>query len=335
MRKHIEKNELIGKTIDAHSHIGVSLKAYISLEYPYAQTAENIYYHQLAGNVDLNIVFPFSGDLYFDFHKLAQGQLIPDNKSVSQIPYEYENMILMREIFEYCPELSRRFIPFISIDPARDVSKQMSSIEKLNEKYPIYGVKVNPVGCQSHATKILTEGHIFLEFARDNNIPFIFHSVSAPIDEYSQASDIIDIAEKNPEIRFCLAHTLHFNKALLERANDLPNVWTDTAAFKIQIDLTMQYVNQNLVRKEDLFDADYSNLSKVMKALVETYPNLIIWGTDCPAYTFHCRRKQGENVYQEFNLKGRYEDEIKALKSLNKDAQRKISNENTLKFLFG
>ncbi len=335
MRKHLDKIELKDKIIDAHSHIGVFIKAYALAEYPYAQTAENIYYHQLTGNVDVNIVFPLSADLYFDFDKLLSGQLIPSKSSASRVPYEKENLILMKEIFEYCPELAKRFIPFISIDPARDVKSQMSAIEHLNEKYPIYGIKVNPVGCQSHAKKILTEGHIFLEFAQDNNIPFIFHSVSAPVDEYSQASDIIEIAEKNPEIRFCLAHTLHFNKALLERANKLPNVWTDTAAFKIQIDLAMQFVREDIIKRSDLFDTDYSEPSIVIKDILEEFPNLIIWGTDIPAYTFHCKRKQGENIYQEFNLKGTYKDEIKVLKSLPNDLQMKIANKNTLEFLFG
>ncbi len=334
MRKHINKKNLIDKTIDAHSHIGVMIKAYASLEYPYAQTAENIYYHQLAGNIDVNIVFPFSADLYFNFDKLIKGQLLPADNPVSSSPYKLENLMLMREIFDYCPEISGHFIPFISVDPAREVKNQLTEIKNLQKQYPIYGIKINPVGCQSHAVKIMTEGRPFLDFARENNIPFIFHSVSAPVDEYSQADDILKIAEKNPDIRFCLAHTLHFNKNLLQRASELPNVWTDTAAFKIQIDLTMQFVSENIIKQSDLIDVDYSDITSVIQTVVEMYPDMIIWGTDCPAYTFHCKRKQGKNIYRDFKLKGRYEDEINVLKSLPENLQRKISNENTLKFLF-
>ena len=333
--KHLDKNKLTEKTIDAHSHIGVSLSAYSRLEYPYAQTAEGIYYRQITSGVDINVVFPFTADLYFDFTNLLNGQMIPADTPISPSPYEIENLTVMREIFDFCPELSERFIPFISIDPVRDVNGQLRAIEKLARNYPIYGIKVNPVGCQSHAIKLLDTGKDFLEFARQNNIPFTFHTVAAPVDEYSQPTDILRIAERNPGIRFCLAHCIHFNKSLLKLANAIPNVWVDTAALKIQIDLVLKFLREDIVKRSDLIDTDYSDPKKVINTLVEMYPNLIIWGSDTPAYTFHCRRKQGENLYQEFNLKGRYEDEIDALNSLPDALRKKISNENTIKFLFG
>ena len=63
-QKHLSRNALRGKVIDVHSHVGVELKHYSCLEYPYAQTAEGIYYQQLSGGVDVNVVFPFTVDLY-------------------------------------------------------------------------------------------------------------------------------------------------------------------------------------------------------------------------------------------------------------------------------
>ena len=86
---------LAGKVIDCHSHLGVSLKAYASAEYPYAQTAEGLYYRQLAGGVDVNVVFPFSADLHFDPARLVEGEMVPAERPVSPVPYTAENRLLM------------------------------------------------------------------------------------------------------------------------------------------------------------------------------------------------------------------------------------------------
>ena len=64
--KHLTTNDLRGKTIDCHSHAGVGLKYYSSLEYPYGQTVEAIYYKQRSSGVDVNVVFPASASLFFD-----------------------------------------------------------------------------------------------------------------------------------------------------------------------------------------------------------------------------------------------------------------------------
>ena len=51
--RRLTADDLAGKVIDAHSHVGVSPAAYARMEYPYAQTVEGLYYRQLAGGVDL------------------------------------------------------------------------------------------------------------------------------------------------------------------------------------------------------------------------------------------------------------------------------------------
>ena len=58
--KRVASGDLAGKIIDIHSHVGVSLKAYAAEEYPYAQSLEGLYYRQLSGPVDVNVVFPFT-----------------------------------------------------------------------------------------------------------------------------------------------------------------------------------------------------------------------------------------------------------------------------------
>ncbi|NLE67474.1 MAG: hypothetical protein GX608_08650, partial [Lentisphaerae bacterium] len=112
--------DLKGKTIDIHSHVGVSLKHYAKGEYPYAETLEGLYYKQLSGGIDVNVVFPFTMELFCDFHRLVDtGELVEDAAPLSPVPYELENRHLLRELYEHCPELTDRFLPFFCFDPGR------------------------------------------------------------------------------------------------------------------------------------------------------------------------------------------------------------------------
>ncbi|MCK5843286.1 MAG: amidohydrolase family protein, partial [Victivallales bacterium] len=213
--------------------------------------------------------------------------------------------------------------------------EQITELRKLEERYPIYGIKINPVAVQSKATALLDAGKPFLDFAVDRNIPFVFHSTTVPNDIYSQASDILRIAETRTDLRFCLAHALIFNKRALDIAHELENVWVDTAALKIQVDVVNQLVEEGVLSSNDLLDADFSDHRLVMKTLCEKYPDTILWGSDSPAYSFHCVRAQGDGNIQNFAFLGKYEDEIAAINALAPDAQERVSNINTLNFLFG
>ena len=276
--KYLLRKDFIDKVIDAHSHIGVEIKQYCRGEYPYAQTAEGIYYQQLSSDVDVNVVFPLSNDLYCEPVKLLEGERIPAKEPLSAIPYKTENQILMREVFIYCPELSKRFLPFVCVDPVREVKAQISELEKLEKDFPIYGIKVNPVGCQSHVSELGVKGRAFLEYAEERKIPFIFHATTVPNDEYSQASDIFKIIEQRPALRFCMAHSLLFNRDYLKMAEETPNVWVDTAAIKIQVDLIRNMLEENKISSSDLIDADFSDYRKVLLTLAEQYTDTIIWG---------------------------------------------------------
>ncbi len=323
-----------GKIIDGHSHAGVSLKAYALGEYPYAQTIEGLHGQQRAGGVDATVVFPFSADLYFDPGGLAKGHLTPAAAPLSPVPYGVENHLLMREIFDYCPELSSRFLPFVSIDPARDVPGQIRALKELLKTYPAYGIKVNPVGCQSRAAALLEIGAPLLDFAEERDLPLLFHVTTVPGEEYSQAADIFKIVERRPRLRFCMAHGLLFHRAWLDRAEAAPNVWVDTAALKIQVESMGGEIGRTLPAN-DFLDVDYTDHRAVMRSLADRYPRKIIWGTDSPAYSWICRRKQGEGLYQDFRLKGFYSDEIAALKALTPELQARVGGANALDFIFG
>lgn len=328
--------DLKGKVIDIHSHVGVSLKAYGRLEYPYAQSAEDLSYRQKSAGVDVNVVFPFSPDLHFDLSALVDaGEVLRSTKPISAVPYGIENRLIMREVFDFSPELSGRFLPFVSVDPGRDVEGQLHELSDLEREYPIYGMKIVGVACQSKVIRLLEHpADDLLDFAEKRNIPVLFHTTSTVDDEYSHAADVLKVVAARPGIRFCLAHAIVFHKGYLDEAARLRNAWIDTAAMKIQVDLLNDSIGKAL-RREDVIDADFTDYRAVMRRLCDMYPSKVLWGTDSPAYTYISRRKQGEGVYRDFRYKGTYEEEVAALNALALPARRRVSSENSLRYLFG
>jgi predicted TIM-barrel fold metal-dependent hydrolase len=326
---------LAGRVTDVHAHVGVSLKAYASSEYPYAQSLEGLYYRQKANGVDHGVVFTYTPELYFDLPLLLrQGRMVPAAEPLSEAPYALENRLLFTEIFRFCPELQDRFLPFVTVDPVRRIPEQLAALEALAEQYPIYGVKVAPVACQSKVTGLLAEGAALLEFARRHDLPVLVHVTVHPEEEFSQAADAFRVVEAHPELRFCLAHCIGFNRAFLERAGELPNVWVDTSALKIQVQAAFEGY-PFMAKPAERFDWDYSDHVSVMKALVERFPDTIVWGSDSPAYAYLVRRYQGEGSYLSFKLKGTYEQEKAALDGLTPEPRRKVCAVNTAAFLFG
>jgi len=325
--------DLKGKTIDIHSHVGVSMKSFAKGEYPYAETLEGIYYKQLSGGVDVNVVFPFAPELFCNFRRLVDaGEFVEDAAPLSPVPYELENRYLLRELYEHCPELSGRFLPFLCLDPGRYQKEQMAVMRELIGKYPVYGIKILPIVCQTRAIALM-EHPEFFDFAESNNLPVLFHATSEPAEKYSYAGDLFKLIDAFPKVRYCLAHCLIFHDGFLKEADRRENVWVDTAAMKIQVDV----FRSDLVKfkPEDRFPADYSDYRKVVKALVERFPATMVWGTDSPAYAYITDRKTFDGSITKFRLKGTYEDEINGLRYLTHEQQTKIAQVNALDFLFG
>ncbi|MFB3902512.1 MAG: amidohydrolase family protein [Acidobacteriota bacterium] len=333
MRKHLSRQSLSGKVIDLHSHVGVSLKAYARGEYPYAQSIDDLRFRQRAGGVDVNVVFPIGPDLFLDLPRLVQGDVVPSALPVSPSPFELENANLLREVFVIQAQTAGHFMPFVCIDPGRAVPGQLRALERLDSQFPIYGIKVNPVFCQSKITGLLEQGRDLLDFARERNLPLLLHVASDPREAYSYAGDTFKVIERHPDLRYCLAHCLGFHRGFLEQAA-AAGVWVDTAALKITVDLARQG-SPLLGSRADWIDADYSDHKKVMRALIEQFPRTIVWGSDSPWYTFFSLRKQAEGMFEKFELPGTYEEEKAALDALPPDLRRRARNGNTLDFLFG
>ncbi len=334
VEKPINSHHLAGKVIDCHSHLGVMIKSFVNREYPYAQTAEGLYYRQISSGVDVNIVFPWAPELYCDLPRLLKGHnVVPGENPLFPVPYVIENEQIMTEVYRFCPEYHGRFITFVSADPGHEVAGQIEALQKLEKNYPIYGIKISPVFCQSPITRLLDKGHALVDFVLKRNIPMLIHSTVDPQESYSQVSDILTVARAYPDLRICIAHGAGFDREYLACADQMPNVWVDTSALKIQVELAL--TTSLMATPERRFEADYTNHLSVMQKLVEAFPDTILWGSDSPAYAYICRRKQAQGIYQEFRLKANYEDEKAALDILPPKSRLKVSNTNTLKFLFG
>jgi len=330
----LARRDLAGRTIDVHAHLGVSLKAYALGEYPYAATAEGLAALQSADGVDASVVFPFTADLFFDPERLRAGECVPAARPASPAPYAAGNALLLREVHDFCPELAGRFLPFVSFDPGREVPGQLRALSELAARYPVYGVKVNGVLCQSRLDGLLGAGRPLMDWAAGQGLPVLLH-VSALADEYSHVEQAFRLVEARPETRFCLAHGLLFHRRHLERAAALSNCWVDTAAMKIQVELVGELAARGEIPRGELLDADFSDHLDVMRRLCAMLPGKVAWGSDAPAYAYICRRKQGEGRFQDFSYKATFADEVAALECLDPELRPGVGGGNALDFIFG
>jgi len=242
--------------------------------------------------------------------------------------------MLFTELFHYCPEHQEQLLPFVCVDPGREVRGQLDALCALEREFPIYGIKVSPVLCQSPVTALLQQGEPLLAFARDRDLPVLMHVTVHPEEVYSQVSDALRVIERHPELRFCLAHCAGLSRRFLEQADTAPNVWVDTSALKIQVQLAHEN-HPIMAPPSERFDWNYADHRQVMRELVCQFPDTIIWGTDSPAYSYIARRLQGADQYTEFRLKATYEDEKAALDALDAAARERACSTNTSAFLFG
>jgi predicted TIM-barrel fold metal-dependent hydrolase len=334
MHRRLDHAALTDCVIDGHAHLGISPRAYTALEYPYGQSVEDLDYRLRGNGIDAAIVFPLCADLYFDPHAHQHGVCRPGNPPLSPVPYGLENRMLLREVFTIFADLPRRYLPFLSADPGRCIPEQVADLTALADEYPVYGLKIVPVFCQSPVTALLEEGRPLLDFTRERKLPILLHTTADPDESYSTAALAFRVIEANPDLRFCLAHCIGFHRGYLERAAALPNVFVDTAALKIQVQLAEE--NSRIIAPVAArFPAEYRDHRAVMHALAAAFPDMMIWGSDAPAYTYISRRQQADGYFIDFNLRARYEDEVAALDALPTELRRRVCNENTLCFVFG
>ena len=311
--------------IDCHNHIGVDLLFYLRGEFPYAQDLYRMVTEGSALGVDRWIVFPLVSNLSLDFQQMREGKIA--FPGFENVPYAFENRRTLREIYELFPNLGRLTLPFVMVDPMRETEAQAAELRKLRDEFRFYGLKIQSTVIQSDIKCLLQQGRVFLELAQEWDIPFIIHSSVFAEDRWAQASDILDIAQANPKVRFCLAHSCRFDRECLDRVNSLPNAWFDCSAHCIHCDAAVRDL-PIIASKPRRFASDYRDAGKALADLSAAYPKKLLWGSDSPFYSYVGRFDGGLLA-----LMSSYERETNALKSQTAQVIANVAGRNILDFL--
>ncbi len=312
--------------IDCHNHIGVDLLFYLAGEFPYAQHLSAMITEGRALGVDRWIVFPMVSNLSLNFEKMRKAKIEFPGGS-ERIPYAWENRRMMSEIYELFPQYGKQTLPFVMFDPMREPKAQAKELQKLRGQFPFFGLKTQTTILQSDIKALLKQGKCFVELAEEWDIPVLIHSSVNPADKWAQAKDILAVAEKNPKVRFCLAHSCRFDKECLDRVNELPNTWFDNSAHCIHCDCAVQNLAV-VAPKNRRFKSDYTNPAQVIADLAEAYPTKFMWGSDSPFYSYVGKLDGGVLA-----LTSSYEKEVKALLAQKREVVRRIAGKNILQFL--
>jgi predicted TIM-barrel fold metal-dependent hydrolase len=308
--------------IDCHNHVGADLMFYLRGDFPYAQHLVTMTREGRALGVNKWVVFPFVVPIVFKIEALKRGEIVFDGTGLEKVPYAFENRRLLKEINELFPEEGKDCLPLVMLDPMREQAAQIKELRKLRGEYKFFGLKLQTTMIQSFIKTLGNEGRGFVELAAEWDIPFIIHSSVGDQDPWAQASDILDVAEKFPHVRFCLAHSCRYDKECLGRVNALPNTWFDCSAHCIHCDgavADMPYIAQRKRR----FDTDYTNPARVIADLATAYPTKFMWGSDSPFYSY-----AGMLGEKRLALISTYAKEVAALKANKPDVVERIANRN-------
>lgn len=313
--------------IDCHNHVGADLLFYLHGDFPYAQHLVAMHNEGRALGVDRWIVFPFVAHSALDIHAFLKNEIRDEANKLTEVPYALENRRLMREIYELFPDEGKRMLPFAMVDPMRNTQAQAEELRKLRKDYRLYGIKLQTTILQADIKHLSDTGKVFLELAAEWDLPFLIHSSVNETDIWAQARDILDIAEANPHLRFCLAHSCRYDKGCLDRVNALPNTWFDCAAHCIHCEGVVKGLPY-VAEKSRRFDTDYTDPARVIADLAAAYPAKFMWGSDSPFYSY-AAEINGEVV----RLISTYDREMAALKESPAEVVDRIANRNTRAFL--
>jgi predicted TIM-barrel fold metal-dependent hydrolase len=308
--------------IDCHNHVGADLMFYLRGDFPYAQHLVTMTSEGRALGVDRWIVFPFVLPIAFKIEALRRGEIVFDGTGLENVPYAFENRRLLREINALFPEEGRACLPLVMLDPMREPAAQIAELRKLRGEYKFYGLKLQTTMIQSFVRSLLDQGRGFVELATEWDIPFIIHSSVGEQDPWAQASDILDVAEAFPHVRFCLAHSCRYDRECLDRVSALPNTWFDCSAHCIHCEGAVADL-PFIAPRARRFDTDYTDPARVIADLAAAYPEKFMWGSDSPFYSYVAMLGD-----KRLALVSTYAKEVAALKAQAAAVVERIANRN-------
>jgi len=314
--------------IDCHNHVGADLLFYLHGDFPYAQHLVAMHDQGRALGVSHWVVFPFVMHAALDLSTfMTTGEIREGLGRLQDVPYAFENRRLMREVHDLFPEEGKRILPFVMVDPMRHTAEQAQELRKLRGEYRFHGIKIQTTILQADIKHLRDRGKVFVELAEEWDVPFLIHSSVAESDPWAQASDILDIAEANPRVRFCLAHSCRYDQECLDRVNELPNTWFDCSAHCIHCEGAVKDLPY-IAPRTRRFDTDYRDPGRVIADLAAAYPHKFMWGSDSPYYSY-----AAEINHEIVRLISTYEREVNALKASPPEVVARIASVNTLNYL--
>lgn len=324
----------VAPLVDCHNHLGVELGAYLRGHYPYAQSVPQLLIEGDAAAISHFLVFPMVTNLALNLDGMRAGEVRTDG-AAEKVPYVWENRRLLDEIFRFFPAHAARFFPLAMADPLRETDRQAAAITALYEEYlpivrsvvgpdarPFVGLKFQTTILQAPILALRDEGRVLLDVARQYGLPLLIHSSVLPADRWAQASDIIDLAEENPDVRFCVAHSCRFDRPCLDRIAALPNTVFDCSAHIIHCELASRDF-PHVAPEERRFDTDYTDPARALRDLAEAYPDKLLWGSDSPYQSY---------VDSSLTLWATYADEAACLFALPEPLRRRVAYENAVRW---
>ncbi|HVK07084.1 MAG TPA: amidohydrolase family protein [Armatimonadaceae bacterium] len=312
--------------VDCHNHVGVELGFYLRGNYPYAQTLPQLLAEGDTAGISHFLVFPMVTHLGLSLEGMRAGEVRTEG-ALEAVPYAWENRRLLEEVYRLFPgDAAGRVFPLAMADPLRATDAQAAALRTLWDEFaplgdggrPFYGLKFQTTMLRAPIRALLDQGRVLLDFARERDLPLLVHSSVYPEDPWAQASDILDVAERVPDLRFCVAHSCRFDRECLERVAALPNAWFDCSAHIIHCRLACAD-SPHVAPPARRFDSDYARPEAVLRDLAAAYPGKLLWGSDSPYHSY---------VDADLRLWATYRDEADCLLALPAGLLDRVARDN-------
>lgn len=284
----LRQEQLAGKLIDVHSHSGgMDLSNFYKGLYPTTQDILDLEDKGYRAGVDLQVVFPMCTTIYYDIPAYWREHTFKES-GYCAYPFQLENQRLL-ECVSYFG--LKRLLPFLCFSLRAGVTEQEASIVSLAEKFPVYGLKYHTKVDQCAASEIDRRSR-FTDIAKLLNVPIMVHTEEKGC---SSAMELLSLAQRHPEVRFCAAHLGGFSRAFFRALEDYPwdNLYVDCSPLVARCRSLSR-----MTVPDTLLDLDYSNPAGVLGYFLHTFPGRILWGTDAPWTSYghlddgpgdHCR----------------------------------------------
>jgi predicted TIM-barrel fold metal-dependent hydrolase len=262
-------------------------------------------------DVEKAVAFPMAPNFYFEPEHDRNLNALFKGVKAKPSTYIFESSIIVG-----AAERHKEILPFLPLD-ARD-SNYEKHLRKLIRNHDIAGLKIHGPGTDSFVSSY--QGQIS-DVAKRYDLPVMVHLDrwelnNVPEEERKRKllgnpKELVELAKKNPKVRFCGAHLGCFSKVFLDSVRMLRNLWTDCSPIDLLCRMPDYHASDSVIE-------DYMNPSAALEKVFEHVPDRLMWGSDAPYYR---------------QVKGAYSNQVKILRSLGEERAEKMSVRNTEEFL--